>query len=1773
MSIKSAIKTTIAASNPYAAYLEHQAGGPMWAIPGMMFNGARNAMNGVKSGYQNILNRRMNGSASNAEANMAQETNNISNQSNDQHNSGMVADNILKSILSQQQSTSNSLKQGFERVVKLLESNSKENEDMKKHLQEISKKEEVRNKIEEQREKNNSANRQSGQGKASSLSHPLSKNIVTMTNLLERIAHATEDLSKIAKLSVGLGENANVKASAIQSAVSSLDPTRPGGMNRKEWHTNLLDSQKAVEKLIKSVEASNARIADALAPMAEEARKNIDYMNNSWKQKAFNMLKRGGMAAGALGLAAGAATAKASWNHVIRPFGEEQIAHFKLAANAKNEKMQADALKKYAEAVKSGNPEAIKKAKIVLTKHGISDMMANFAGQGGDPKAFNMFNKRLNAKDKAVPFDTQTREAIITGIPLLLSKILKALNGEDAQWNYEMGRLTDSDTYVQAKMAAAKQKNLNIAANLRSKNFLFRKKEQLKNIGEAQESVDEIHIGNQLYNNTLGRTNLFKPAMNTIDQDFEQNGMKNHSDILSAFKEGKGSVAINAGYDAIKASAKFVFKQIMVPAVKMALSAIFVQLDQTKGGRDFFKNYIKPNLPKSMSHLNGFEECMWHIEAVFPYFIQNVKQVLQDIKDGKKSILEPIGEAMKVIFRLENGKPSKGTEIVLKILDAAINITAGTAFDSVAKAAEWIRSNFLDIVQGKHEGFKKAMKTANFYAKTPFRTTREKISQEDMFERLAGSDYGNLSRLLMSAGLSEKEVNAHIGKLTDSKEVGSISLMDKLSGKSFTTNSVNNTNIDITPLMDIMSNSYIHLKKIADSDIINSPVVKAEIKNVDNSEEIKDISRKLSSIYLKLDDLKVNIVDNKSYSFKVESDIVPSLNTFYGTSYWSTLESTIRSAIGKSLNIKKGGSIIGSSIGGLGHIGGSIIDVLIGSIKGIFTTITTTGSLIKNVAKGLAWGFEFLFKGLDKIGIFALVKESLLKALNGIGHTLKAIFDGIVGTLKRIPKALELAAKGIYKAGEFIVDTAKTTTKVVISALNMIKNATSKVWGGFKKFFGFITNPLSWLKDKISSIFNFLTGGLKKAWGAVKSGGKKVAGFFGFGKEGKELNQNRYLRLIATYTRATYENLSILLKSKGLTPARAKLVASSAAGEMVSNVVGGVKAAASKVTNFFSNSLEKIKEKLKEKRERQNTNYLKSIAKSTGHLDKQFGKYWGWQKLKNFFGNLGGIFSTGIGAITNMLGGMMSLLGGLLGIGGGPIRKVLSSAGSMIANLAKGAVSMGSKALRFATMAGGALMPAVFKNSEGGVKGALKVAGKIGKQALKAIPGVGLVVAGVDALYGGFNGWNNAANIHGLKQGQEASLTEKTSAALGGAVGSLASIVDLIPGSGLLANALGFESIEDMVTKGVAKVAKVGHDLGTSAMSSVFGILTGSGARNAVVSKYRGNVIEANVMKIERINDYNKFKNIPARDIKYMLDYGFTNPKDAEFAQAVLAEKESKGESTKGYFEEIGDKISGFAKTVADKALGFLKKITNFFSDIFTTIFAYIYKGAKSLDFEIGGTFFGKKVGVAVKFSDLLPNFMKEAYDKKFNSGASASLSSSNNAYTEKDLDSALQSAKAVASNTSLAKEHNATPYSNYNNTDINSTAYNSNFSSANMVGSIKIADAPNVFTNMLSVLQKIEQNTRINYTGVGDRIKNSSNNSSREQEIDRLMDGPEVAAGTRAHNNDNPINSKQAQAMLNNMKNMDAKNKSAHPLYNMAQGAFNISAATLKASKDLSAM
>ncbi len=59
MSIKSAIKTAIAASNPYAAYLEHQAGGPMWAIPGMMFNGARNAMNGVKSGYQNILNRRI----------------------------------------------------------------------------------------------------------------------------------------------------------------------------------------------------------------------------------------------------------------------------------------------------------------------------------------------------------------------------------------------------------------------------------------------------------------------------------------------------------------------------------------------------------------------------------------------------------------------------------------------------------------------------------------------------------------------------------------------------------------------------------------------------------------------------------------------------------------------------------------------------------------------------------------------------------------------------------------------------------------------------------------------------------------------------------------------------------------------------------------------------------------------------------------------------------------------------------------------------------------------------------------------------------------------------------------------------------------------------------------------------------------------------------------------------------------------------------------------------------------------------------------------------------------------------------------------------------------------------------------------------------------------------------------------------------------------------------------------------------------------------------
>lgn len=1068
MSIKSAIKTTIAASNPYAAYFEHQAGGPMWAIPGMMFNGARNAMNGVKNGYQNILNRRMNSSAGNAEANMAQETNNISNQSNSQNNSGIASDNVLRSILSQQQSANNSLKQGFERVVKLLESNSKENEDMKKHLQEISKKEEVRNKIEEQREKNNSANRQSGQGKASSLAHPLSKNIVTMTNLLERIAHATEDLSKIAKLSVGLGENANVKASAIQSAVSSLDPTRPGGMNRKEWHTNLLDSQKAVEKLIKSVEASNNRIAEALMPMAEEARKNIDYMNNSWKQKAFNMLKRGGIAVGALGLAAGAATAKASWNHVIRPFGEEQLAHFKLAANAKNEKMQADALKKYAEAIKSGNPEAIKKARIVLTKHGISDMMANFAGQGGDPKAFNMFNKRLNAKDKAVPFDTQTREAIITGIPLLLSKILKAISGEDSQWNYEMGRLTDSDSYVQAKMVAAKQKNLNISSELKNKNFFFRKKGQLDRIAEAQESLDEIHIGNQLHNNTLGRTNLYGSAVKSIEDDFEKFGMKNHSDILSAFKEGKGSVAINAGYDAIKASAKFVFKQIMVPAVKMALSAIFVQLDQTKGGREFFKNYIKPNLPKSMSHLNGFEECMWHIEAVFPYFIQNVKQVLQDIKNGKKSILEPIGEAMRVIFRLENGKPSKGTEIVLKILDAAINITAGTAFDSVAKAAEWIKSNFLDIVQGKHEGFKKAMKTANFVAKTPFRTTREKISQEDMFERLAGNDYGNLSRLLMSAGLSEKEVNAHIGKLTNTKEVGSISLMDKLSGKSFTTNSVNNTNIDITPLMDIMSNSYIHIKKIADSDIINSPVVKAEMNNEELLKSSRNIEQNLGTISTRIESLKTTLSEkfdslisqyknnNSSLnnvtldSNNVETAIFNGLTTYHETNwnkYWNTLEECIRNAIlsargatfspfnpikqeDKIINInnkdpKK--SILWPFLKGLGS---AIVNSIILGITGIFKGIVATGSLLKNIGKAIGWGFEYIYKVLDKTGVFAVIKETLMSSVYGIVLATRKSFDLLVGTIKRVVKVLD--------------DTAKAAKWALLKA----KEAGSKMWGG-----------------------------------------------------------------------------------------------------------------------------------------------------------------------------------------------------------------------------------------------------------------------------------------------------------------------------------------------------------------------------------------------------------------------------------------------------------------------------------------------------------------------------------------------------------------------------------------------------------------------------------------------------------------------------------------------------------------------------------------------------
>lgn len=1644
--VKDMMGAAIASSNPYASYFNAQAGAPMWAMPGKAFNAARGAVTGVgnaavsaKNAASNAINKVRSfgksgmggqgddggsGEDPSVGAQPAQQGSAPGGQGN---GGGSAIDTKTgQQIIKTLESGFRNIDQGFksleqvsQRASQLLDENSKENKELKEKLNEITQKQEAAYKLAQEQ-----AN-QMGK-KQATMSHPLSKNITTMTTLLERIARATEDSAKIAKLSAGLGMNSPIKASAIMASSGYIDPADNSSGKKKQWHSDMLQMQKDVAKLAKHIKESNDEIAEKLDNV------NTSITNSSQPEKGsglFSKLKSGVLGAGKLGLLGALLAGKATWKHVVQPAADYHITRFKVGAKAKKEEIESNALKEYAEAIKSGDQDKIKKAKIVLKKNKISDMMANFAAENkGDITGMELFMKKHKEREQAVPFDTQTRDAIITGIPLLLSEILKAISGQDKQWNYEFGRLSTTDEAIKSAKMKAQLDHVEAASKLRgNKGLLWYGKNTGKLADEVERTRKEVGTSETIAKNKFGVDGglNISSAAKSVDQQYQEGGLHSHKDTFETIKYNNANLT-KAAVFLTKTTVKATLKFVAIPIAKAMLQALCEALDASEGGRKFFNEYVKPNLPKMLNHCKSWVSIFYSVETAFPHIIMCIKQFLKDVEEGRVGIFEAVPLAIRGFLNLGDNKGNTINKAIIMAFNELKVIVKGTVFESAVNAAiDFIINKAMPILRGENQEFNEKAKRFNEKTKQIIGTSYTQMNMSEFFNNIAKGDTGEMKRLLSAAGFKPDDADKIIGSIDDLKVKKSQdnvpNLMDSLKGMSTSAQggpvNLSGASIKVDRLEELTSNTNMILERlekniitIKDKTEVEMPDLMKELLTYSRSsnQSLGFILKSSGDINKTLENFNKNITVKTDINFEPLKDVIKKRETirsyFSNSDYWDRLYDKNKKAFSDALDEHKTftslsteGSILDVNIKNSEVTRSAAIPVIIagnllsGKTDAIPVIVEERRTRTEIVAKAVDLPKKKTFTEKAK-RYYEATKKITMGIITAIGKGFKKAFDAVVAT----GKFTVMLGKGIYRFGamalnflkdgfiylkdnipaifdKFVVTPLKFIGKVLHGAGIFISESTRKIgavmskageyiavfthklyeayqftkkWAGkgldlAKGMIAMLTNPLGWLKDKFAQMVNFIKGLFSKTlgglWKGIKKAGKGIASFFGFGKEAQDSSNSRYLRLIAAYTKGTYDNLSIYLKSNGLTPAKLKLPPASAAGALAQSLGSAVAKTAKAVvtlggvTSFFANSIGKMKEKARENRERKNYIALQKIAKNTDRIHSQFGKYWKWQKTKSIFGMIGGILQTGFSSLTSLLSGIFSGISSLLGSLIPGAGRAIARFGGPLIKMAAGAVGTAGKVLGNMLGFGGA--------SGGAGAGMGKTLGSVARVGAKFLGPIGLAYTAYEAFDGAISGWKNADKIHSLKEGQEASMAEKGSAAVGGAVGNVVGgILDLVGGK-QIAQMFGFESATDAITKGTAKVAKKAGQALQAQYTTAFGFLTGSGARNGVVNKHTiMGLIESNPMKIERINDYKKFETLSARDIKYMIDYGFANPQDQNFAIQLLATKEAAGEDSRGYFEAawqdskewVKNKFTGAWESIKDAGNWIWDKLTSF---------------------------------------------------------------------------------------------------------------------------------------------------------------------------------------------------------------------------------------------------
>lgn len=363
------------------------------------------------------------------------------------------------------------------------------------------------------------------QSVASGIVRPINKNLVNMAGILERIAAANESMLKIQRYAYGLNDGAEIKASAIKKASKRVDPSDSKSMDKEAYNKEVLETQK------RNIELQMNEDEDSL----------LYKLYKVTKDTSKSLVKT--LTKDTIGLSKDivAGTAKGAWKHFIRPFAEDKIAQFKTKLKANKEEKQKEMMNVYTQMIRNGDHESAKKLKTKLEKKGISETVLDLiAGKGISADQAKVYLDRMKNKTKAVAFDHETKDAIVKGIPLLLSDILKALSGVEKVWNHEMDTLTSKEDYIKSKSAAAKQNLLDVQEES-GKNWFLRNKGILKKSNKIDEAMTKVKTSELEAMNTMGKINMYDGANEKIEEKYEKEGIKSQKDKLKYLKNISGT--------------------------------------------------------------------------------------------------------------------------------------------------------------------------------------------------------------------------------------------------------------------------------------------------------------------------------------------------------------------------------------------------------------------------------------------------------------------------------------------------------------------------------------------------------------------------------------------------------------------------------------------------------------------------------------------------------------------------------------------------------------------------------------------------------------------------------------------------------------------------------------------------------------------------------------------------------------------------------------------------------------------------------------------------------------------------------------------------------------------------------------------------------------------------------------------------------------------------------------------------------------------------------